>query len=256
MDLMHFFIPTRNRIGNQVTVRNLPKILHPWITIVCPQSEVLAHRADWPDVQVLAQPDHIETIGAKREWIFKEAARGIDFAWQLDDDLKFKILDNFNRFVKPRDEDSFAASLLLIHDRYRRHEKYEVIGLGTSYFAPKGGVRDNYHLGFAFGFSENARDSLEMNRLDVFEDIDYTLQVLREGIKNCVCYDVVVDQVKADAPGGVTGERTSETIRRDLDRLISYHPGIVSEKPLRPGAHPAAITKVLWSRAAKEGGLK
>lgn len=255
MEAVRYYIPTRGRVGRQLTLKNLPAGLLPLVTIVCPDDEFDAHVGDWPEVRIVAQPPEIQTIGAKREWIYKVLAQAddVEFAWQLDDDLIFKVLTPDDRFVKPASDSHTAFEY--ITEYYFARMAYQVIGLGTSYFAPKGGVRDNYHLGFAFGFSKAAREQLEMNRLDVFEDIDYTLQVLRKGIKNCVCYDIVVDQKQPDAPGGVTGERTQETIRRDLQRLIDYHPGIVSEKPLRPGAHPAAITKVAWKKAAKEGGL-
>jgi hypothetical protein len=257
MEQVRYFIPTRGRVGKQLTLKNLPAGLHPLVTIVCPAEEVDAHRADWPDVRVVAQPEDIRTIGAKREWIYKTLAQDVEFAWQFDDDLIFKQYFSLDqKFRKPHHPILFEDAFNYIQRIYYVEQGFDVIGLGTSYFAPKGGIKPNYHLGFAFGFSHDARECIEMNRLDVFEDIDFTLQVLRKGIKNGVCYDIVVDQKQPDAPGGVTGERTSETIRRDLEKLISFHPGIVSEKPLRPGAHPAAITKVLWAKAAKEGGLK
>jgi hypothetical protein len=255
MESVRYFIPTRGRVGKQTTLKNLPKDLHNIITIVCPYDEVAQHRADWPDVQVAEQPEDIRTIGAKREWIFKVLAADVWFAWQFDDDLTFKQFNkDTNSHKKPWDQKEYLAAFDFLNIGYTG--VYDVLGLGTSYFAPKGGIKENYHLGFAFGFSKAAREKLQMNRLDVFEDIDYTLQMLRQGIKIGVCYDIVVDQKQPDAPGGVTGERNQETIRRDLEKLISFHPGIVSEKPLRPGAHPAAITKVLWAKAAKEGGLR
>lgn len=260
MESVRYFIPTRGRVGKQITLRNLPSGLLDRVTLVCPIDEVNAHREEWESlgVDVCAQPDSIKTIGAKREWIYKVLAQDVEFAWQFDDDLVFKICVD-GKFRSPHNwpTDTFYESIFeSIQRDYYVAQAYDVIGLGTSYFAPKGGIKPNYHLGFAFGMGRDARAALEMNRLDVFEDIDYTLQVLRKGIKNGVCYDIVVDQKQPDAPGGVTGERNNETIRRDLEKLISFHPGIVSEKPLRPGAHPAAITKVLWAKAAKEGGLR
>src|SRR5690348_3043926 len=204
MEPVRYYIPTRGRVGKQLTLSHLPTGLHSLVTLVCPAEEVAAHRADWPDVQVVTQPEDIRTIRAKREWIYKTLAEDVEFAWQLDDDLSIKVLSHWN-FRKPDpEEDYYRAVWVAIHNLYFCDKGFEVIGLGTSYFAPKGGIKPNYHLGFAFGFSKAAREQLEMNRLDVFEDIDYTLQVLRKGIKNGVCYDLVVDQKQPDAPGGVT----------------------------------------------------
>lgn len=253
MEPVRYFVPTRGRVGEQVTVRNFPASLRKLLTIVCPEDEREQHERDWPEVRVVAQPSDVKTIGAKREFIYRELALDCEWAWQLDDDLRFKVVVD-GLFKKPVGD--WGYQLQAIQTRPNVHNTISVLGLGTSYMAPKGGWREDYHLGFAFGFSRFARARLEMNRLDVFEDIDYTLQMLRGGFKIAVSYDVVVDQVRADAPGGVTGERTLETIERDFQRLCDFHPGIVQRKERRPGAHPAAITRVSWAKAAKEGGLR
>lgn len=262
MEPTRYYIPTRGRVGKQETVKNLPRGLHPLVTIVCPQEEVGEHRRDWPEVQVVAQPSTIQTIGTKREWILRDLADSVEFAWMLDDDLKFKVCVDGRFLSSAKYPDEFAQAMMTNLPALWAPDggDYGVVGIGTSYFAPKGGIKENYHLGFAFGFCREVRNKLKLGRLDVFEDIDYTLQCLRAGYTIAVTYDVTVDQVSASvsddpADGGVAGERTLQTIRENLDRLIGYHPGIVSEKPRRPGAHPAAITKVLWQRAAKEGRM-
>lgn len=260
MEPVRYYVPTRGRVGKQATVRNFPARLRHLLTIVCPENEVQAHRKDWASegVQVIGQPSHIATIGEKREFIMTTLSNNVRFAWMLDDDLKFKVCVK-KRFVSPTNyatefEDVFSNNIDWLC------EEFKAVGIGTSYFAPKGGIKLNYHLGFAFGFERELRNSLTYP-LNVFEDIDYTLQCLRGGNAIAVTYDVTVDQIKATtsndpADGGVAGERTLSTIRTNLDQLIARHPGIVSEKPQRPGAHPAAITKVLWAKAAREGGLR
>lgn len=255
-EAIRYYVPTRGRVGAQLTLRSLPEALLPLVTIVCPKEEKFEHGRDWPTVRIVCQPDTIRTIGEKRQWIYKDLAEKDDvyFAWQLDDDLSMKICIEHQFKDSKKYPDAVYDWFTHVQPVYLNG--YDVLGLGTSYFAQKGGLRTNYHLGFAFGMSPVARAALQMNRLDVFEDIDYTLQMLRAGVSLAVCYDVTVDQRAPDAPGGVTGERTTATIDRDLARLIEFHPGIVSEKPLRPGAHPAARTKVLWAKATREGILK
>ncbi len=274
MEPVRYFIPTRGRVGRQATVSNLPPAVRRVLTIVCPKEEADEHRKNHPDVCVLEQPDYIKSIGEKRQWILMVAAAGVEFAWMMDDDLKFKYLYD-GRFVsaRPRSgtldfpeyfESVFSDNIPALYQGTAENDyadAYPVVGIGTSYFAPKGGIKENYHLGFAFGFNREVRKALKLGRLDVFEDIDYTLQCLRGGYRIAVTYDITVDQIKATisddpADGGVAGERTIRTIDENLERLISYHPGLVARKELRPGAHPAAITRVRWAAAAKEGGLE
>lgn len=240
----------------------MPASVRRLTTIVCPAEEVSDHLVKWADdgVQVLAQPDEIRTIGQKREWIFLHAAKNVEFAWQLDDDLRFKVASPAGRLVAAStNPDTFSAAWPYTMDRMAG---YEAQGLGTSYFAPIGKIKENYHLGFAFGFSKRVREEVLRFGLDVFEDIAFTLDCLINGVRIAVSYDVTVDQIKPtddQSPpefGGVAGERQEATISRDLAELVARFPGIVSEKPRRPGAHPAAVTKVLWQRAAKQGGLR
>lgn len=241
----HYYIPTKGRVTKQFTLSNLPSKLHKQITLVCPEDEDEILRIIYPTITVVAQP-HPMSIGEKRAWIFQELAKDVDFAWQLDDDLRFKVVVH-DYFRKPTEDQLFEGFQTV--ESYS--EQYDVLGLGTSYMAPKGGVKENYHLGFAFGFSKRARASLEMNRMDVFEDIDYTLQMLRKGIPLAVCYDVVVEQKEADATGGVTEERDLGMIERDFEMLQSFHPDYVKRK--ERGNHPAAITRISWAKAAEEG---
>lgn len=256
---VRYYIPTRGRVGKQLTLENLPVGVRHLVTLVCPEDEFEDHLRVYRgyNCEIVAQPDRINTIGEKREWIFKTLAvsDNVDFAWQLDDDLTLKTLGPGQLFKKSVNLPDQTMQWFDETEPQLR-KIYPVLGLGTSYFAPKGGIRDNYHLGFAWGMSRAAREALQMNRMDVFEDIDFTLQMLRKGFKIGVGYDVVVDQKQPDAPGGVTGERTPETIERDVRKLMKFHDGIVSMKSLRPGAHPAAITRVNWRRAAIEGGLR
>lgn len=250
MEGVRYFVPTRGRVDRQITLRGVPESVHHLFTLVCPAEEVDRLRLLWPGVQVLAQPEEVTTIGRKRKWIFDEAAKDVEMAWQFDDDLRFRVFaEGAHRSVEKYPAETEAAWRLL------PRLAYHVQGIGTSFFAPKGGVKENYHLGFAFGFSRHARSKLLMDRMNVFEDIDYTLQMLRAGVRIGVTYDLVVDQVQADAPGGVEGQRDRISILGALEQLMEHHPGLVAEKPLRPGAHPAAIVRVSWAKAAKEGGM-
>lgn len=248
----HIFIPTRGRVDRQLTVERLPPQMHSNVTLVCPRAEVKTLAANYPGVRVLAQPDSLKSLHRKREWIMKSSR--YPFSFMFDDDLYLYV------FSPKQDKHVVAATEPLSTKKFwlktlpALTTKYEVVGLGTKAFAPKGGVKENSHLGFAFGMTRRAVKAIEWGRLAQYEDIDYTLQLLKGGIRIALTYDMTVAQRKADAPGGLQGERTRETARRSLMKLLALHPDVVKEKPPSE-QHPDSNTRVSWRTAAKIGGL-
>lgn len=246
----HIYIPTRRRVDNQLTVERMPRWMHKHITLVCPSDEVKALKSNYPLVNVLAQPKDIKTISAKREWIAKLGVH--DFAFQFDDDLYLYVFNGEKHVV--RSSDKAASKVFFKETLPELCSKYRCVGIGTKAFAPKGGVKENYHLGFAFGFHKKAVRKIEWNRLELYEDIDYTLQLLKGGVRIALTYDLAVAQRKAHAAGGLEGERSDEKAQKALKKLIKLHPDVVKEKP--PSAsHPQSNTRISWRGAAKIGGL-
>lgn len=254
---MRYFIPTRNRVGRQVTLSNLPPEIYSRVTLVCPSTEVGKHRKLHPNIDVVAQKDDDMTIGAKREWIMTQLSLQYTetYIWMMDDDLKFRVWDDDKLVTSKGREDNLHNVLLNVVEDLHAQGHYGAVGLGTSFFPPPSRIKNNYHMGFAFGFDRQTIAKIKWNRMDVYEDIDYTLQLLCGGVPIAITYEATVDQVKADAPGGVQGQRGEDIIARDLQRLIEFFPGIVTAKEVRPGAHPAANTRVAWRKAAQQGGL-
>lgn len=249
----HLFIPTRGRTSNQLTVERLPKFMHKHVTLVCPRSEVEELKANYPTVNVRAQPKAIKTLAAKREWIMTTS--DYPYSFMLDDDLYLYAFDpEQNKHVVASTVPAVTKDFWLktLPDLCRR---YKCVGFGTKAFAPKGGIKENFHLGFVIGMSKmTARKRIIWDRVFPFEDIDYTLQLLKGGTRIAVTYDMAVAQRKADAPGGLEGERTREMAAAALKKLIKLHPDVVKEKP--PSAsHPDSTTRISWRGAAKIGGL-
>lgn len=251
MKSYHIYIPTRGRTTEQLTLSRLPKYIHDRVTLVCPLKEAKTLRKNFPTVEVLAQPDSIQTIAAKREWIMKQSPH--KFAIMMDDDLYFYVF-NGERHTVPSAENKEHVRKFWTKTLPKLCKKYHSIGFGTKAFAPKGGIKENYHLGLVLGFDKKAVKAIEWNRIAFYEDMDYTLQLLKKGIAIAVTYDMAIAQRKADAPGGLTGERTREAAKASLKKLLKLHPDVVKEKP--PSAsHPDSNTRVSWRGAAKIGGL-
>lgn len=245
------YIPTRGRTSSQLTLDRLPELLHKNVTLVCPHTEVDEIMANYPTVSVLAQPETVKTISKKRAWIAEFAGKQPEPFWfQMDDDLYMSVW-NGSKHVTVKN-DPAATEAFYTKTLPELIQKYECLGFGTKGFALPGGVRENYHLGFVFGFSKILASKLSWSRVKFYEDIDYTLQVLKLGVTNALTYDLVVDQKAAGAAGGISDERNAENARVALLKLIELHPGLVSEKP-PSGQHPYSNTKVSWAAAAAQG---
>lgn len=248
------YIPTRGRVGNQLTLSRLPTWLHEFVVLVCPKDEVEAHTSLHPNVGVLGQPKRIDSIAAKRGWIAEIAAKGDEEFWfQMDDDLNLFVWNGEKHTALRHDEKAtnhfFKKTLVSLT------QSYPCVGFGTKGFALPGGVKNSYHLGFVFGFSKELAKDIVWDRVGLYEDVDYTLQVLKSGRENAITYDVVVEQRKAAAAGGLTGERTTELIEQACNKLMALHPGLISKKP-PSGKHEMSNIKVSWAKAAALGKVK
>lgn len=251
------YIPTRGRIDHQITLRKLPTYIHKKVTLVCPKSEARALREAYPDVDVVGQPNEIKTIAAKRAWIACELSRSKEepFWFQADDDLSFYVFDHAIDKHRVCSEENERLQrkfwLATLPDLVYR---YDSVGIGTKAFALPGGVKENYHLGFFFGMSQHATKSLKWNRISLYEDIDYTLQLLKLGFQIGITYDVSLSQRAAESAGGLTetGERDAKKIEKALELLIQFHPTCISRKEAS-GQHSMSNTRVSWKTAAVIG---
>ena len=251
------YIPTRGRVDKQITVQRLPEYLHYNITLVCPKSEVKALRANYPSVYVLGQPDSVTNISEKRAWI-EEQARGHEPFWfQADDDLSFYVFQkSIQKHRVTSEENEKTQRKFWLKTLPELCAEYDSVGIGTKGFALPGGVKENYHLGFFFGMKSVVSRNLEWNRIPLYEDIDYTLQLLKLGYRIAVTYDMTLSQRAAESEGGMssTGERNDSVTRAALAQLINLHPECVKEKAAS-GQHSMSNTRISWKKAAEIGQL-
>jgi len=90
----------------------------------------------------------------------------------------------------------------------------------------------------------------------VFEDFDYTLQVLTSGYENAVLTTHVIDQAESQAPGGVGEYRDNARMEQDALDLAMEFPGFVKivRKQGWAGMEYRTDVTVQWKRALKSGG--
>ena len=107
--MISIVVPTRGRISTQLTVSNLPKVLHQAVTIVCPASERIWIQDRFPQTTVLAQPDPEMRIAEKRKWIVENIDH--ERIVMLDDDLRFAVrrTDEPTKFLKATNQQIMDA---------------------------------------------------------------------------------------------------------------------------------------------------
>jgi hypothetical protein len=90
----------------------------------------------------------------------------------------------------------------------------------------------------------------------VFEDFDYTLQVLTRGYQNAVLTTHTIDQAESNAPGGVAGYRNNDRMERDALDLALDFPGFVKvvQKAGWRGMDTRTDVTVQWKKALASAG--
>jgi hypothetical protein len=249
MNPLMFYIPTRGRVDNQLTLRSLPKEWRERTTLVCPQSEVKAHTKNWPDLESIWAFDDV--LYKKRAFIFRTTQ--FNKIMMLDDDLTFHLRIGKKLVTPPPDHRLYGQ-------RFRRVEKlldkYRHGGISIRFMnnAVPEEYKENskalhtlgYDVGTVLGYCE-------LGRIKYAHDYDYTLQLLRAGFENFIYYDMATNEPRGQgAPGGLSYKKEKEGLAC-LHKLAKLHPGIVDVKIKDDGR--AAMT-VRWKKAIKEGLAK
>ncbi len=254
---MRTIIPTKGRRNNQLTLRNLPRELQEQTTVVCPPRERPFIQEDFPHVEVIAQPDHIQDIAEKRKWIVDVFVE--DKIVMLDDDLRFAVRreDNPGLFRKAEPADVITAFRELEEQLSPKipHAGFAVRGSGIGDAAKMGGwqttgKRMMYSLGYHV---PTVLANVEFGRIRSHEDMDITLQLLTKGFPNAVNFSFVTDQAFGK-DGGCTQERSVESNNEDCIKLAEFFPGFVrvSQKEYKASVPRMEVT-VQWQQALKFG---
>lgn len=104
-------------------------------------------------------------------------------------------------------------------------------------------------------FQTDAFLSVEHGRVEVMEDFDVTLQILRKGGRNAVIGYYANGQPKTQAPGGCSVYRTRELHERSAKKLQELHPQFVKlrqkqNKTDNDGFGKRTEVTIQWKKAA------
>jgi hypothetical protein len=286
MSKLQLFIPTRGRVGSQLTLQKMPPAWRLRTTIVCPKDEIAAHRKNWPTCKVKAQPEPNMTIAAKRAWLLRDCgAAKIDKIMMLDDDLRFAIrprtiskfkgfeaegsrgtgntewgrlyrkLDGIHKVVQCKDADPAVGKIFERMEYMLDHYKHG--GINTRLQQQEFGCEFalNKRVQYALAFHvPTVLANCKLGRIEHREDFDYTLQLLRRGFENAVYCWAVVEQREYGAAGGASLERRMSASNKDAHKLARLHPDLVkvTTKDYKKST-PRNEVIVYWQKAIEEG---
>lgn len=229
---------------------------------VVPDGEGLSYREALPrDVGVIttaakgiAQTRHIIGLHCRD--------RVVDHFLMLDDDIRFLVRRDEDdwRLRGPNTDEvmemlSAVDKSLLLYDHVgiSAREGNNRIGTGG-----KSLRAENTRTLRALAYQTESFLSVEHGRVDVMEDFDVNLQILRQGGSNCCLHYWAQGQAMTNAPGGCSTYRTHAVHEKSAHKLAELHPGLVrlrqkTNKTDREGFGTRTEVTIQWKKAAKEG---
>jgi len=223
---MQIFIPTRGRVF-QETYTSLPLELQKQIHFVTDADDRCISGSE---ETVLRSP--VKGIGPTRQWIIERC----HYIYKdtkcvmIDDDLVFATRreDESTKFREstPEEITTLFGSISACLDSYAH------VGVSTR----EGGNRDTNPYAFntrllrvlAYRVDVLRRESIRFDRLELMEDFDVTLQLLRRGYANAKVNWMVHNQRSSNSPGGCSTYRTLEKQSQAARGLRELHPEFVS----------------------------
>ena len=253
-------IPSTKRSKKQMTYNNLTPVLRAMTVIVVPEDEFDTYRRRLPEANIKGIP--VRGIGHTRQWILEYAAKhGDGKVIMMDDDLKFNTrrTDDPTKFLPPTPE----AVNAMVRRVYDLLDDYVHASIAVRQGANRKTAPTLYNERMLRVLAFNARKVLDIGvdygRLEVMEDFDVTLTLLRKGYGCAIVNDYVQDQSASNAPGGCSTYRDFEMQARSAERLAELHAPfvrVVEKKTPAWGKFGGGMRKdviVQWKRAYEEG---
>ena len=278
---MLIFVPSHQRTSRpQIASGPLPRLtehLHRTFLVV-PYGQGLAYKAavdrDQLLVQVLETPEGLTGIGPTRHWIGEEAQRrGAAKFCMMDDDIDFLIRRSPANWQLEAQTTEQTAEMLDAIELWL--DTVAMVGVSSREGNNRFGLTDaeGKQVGHANCPSMCPRDTrimrlfavrtadwleMEHHRVEVMEDFDLTLQLLRAGRGNVNLAYYANGQKQTNSPCGCSTYRTHEVQDRAARRLAELHAPFVrlrikENKTDREGLGTRTEVTIAWKRAAAEG---
>jgi hypothetical protein len=218
---MRIYIPTLGRADKQSTWQRLPALLRERTRFVIHERE----RASFADFDHVVCPVQGTNMGRVRQWMMEQHdCRDSEKVLMLDDDLAFDVrrTDIPTRFLRATDPDIWQAFAKL-DELLDRHIQ---VALRHREMAPDAPIiEENARAIRAVGYHVPRwrAAKVRFDRCAFMEDLDMTLQLLRQGHSNAVYSAVIQGQGATNAPGGCSLARSLATQNADAKLLTELH---------------------------------
>ena len=224
---LRVYIPTRGRVGVQKTWGYLPESVRKLTKLVIdPDDEPGFKRTQLPYVVC---PE--KGITHVRRWIIEKSAH--EKIIMMDDDLRFakrtgeitipeKSGVPTHHYVTVDGE----ALVPMFEGISEKLEDYAHVSIAFRQFSADKMVDwyDNTRQMRILCYRKSViKRHVVLGRVEIMEDFDITLQLLRAGYPNTSGYTFVQDQTATQAPGGCSTYRTHELHDREARKLAELH---------------------------------
>lgn len=233
---MEIYIPSLNRHNEmpEGTIKQLPKAFMDRTTIVCHEQEEEEYRRVQRDFgcKILVLPPALGIERVRRAIAETAALEETRKIVMMDDDIEFYIRlgqdSNRDDWWKLSGCNSAQTASMLGWIR-KSLDSHAHVGV-----SPREGqnrvreaVTHNSRYIRLLAYRTKELLETETGRIDVMEDFDVALQLLRRGLPSAITYRFAQGQAKTQAPGGCSTWRTIEVHNRGAERLKELHPDFV-----------------------------
>ncbi len=224
---MRIYIPSLHRM-DQRTWEALPREWRDKTTVVCHAKDVAPLHAKYPLMDVLAQPASLKGIGPVRQWIVDNAKE--PKLVMIDDDLRFSVrISKKDTKLKPADKSELSLMLQAVEVNLDLYGHVAVSAREGNNRIPEHCTEIGRPLRFlAYDVNAIRETGCRFDRIELMEDFDMTLQLLRRGYENLILWHWAHDQIGGSgAKGGCSEYRDGAMQAKAAHRLAELHPGFV-----------------------------
>lgn len=230
---MAIYIPTYRRVAMQKTWTFLSPDTRERTTLVCVKDEAKAlHRATGG--RVLVQPERVQTISAKRQWLVDQCSH--PYLVMLDDDLRLCVRDPIHGQGKSVNEE---VRLLPCNRKESdrlftelREQLNSYVHAGISMRMANRGMAPGWYpckrMCYVLGYEvATLRQFARFDAIAHREDMWVTLKLLEHGFANSVSFEFCADQLYAKKGGESAAGRKMKESNKDAEKLAAEFPGLV-----------------------------